>query len=162
MSALPAHWNRLAESRIKQYRQFLERANRNRVLALLPELHEAATEATDCLQCAQCCKRFSPRFKTPDIKRISRVMGLRESEFITRYLKVDEEGDYVTRTTPCPLLGPDNYCSIYEDRPSDCRRFPYTDEDVLIKRSRITLENVRFCPITYRVVEALMEKLPNR
>ncbi|MFM7672516.1 MAG: YkgJ family cysteine cluster protein [Bacteroidota bacterium] len=159
MSELPAHWIRLAESRHKVYRQFLERVNRNKALALLPDLHEAASEATDCLQCAQCCKSFSPRFKTPDIKRISRVMGLRESEFIERYLKVDDEGDYVTRTTPCPLLGADNHCSIYADRPSDCRRFPYTDEDVLIKRSRITLENVRFCPITYRVVEGLMEKL---
>ena len=162
MSDLPAHWKRLAESRLKQYRQFLDRVNRNRVLPLLPELHETATAATDCLQCAQCCKSFSPRFKTPDIKRISRVMGLREGEFIERFLKVDEEGDYVTKTTPCPMLGADNYCSIYEDRPSDCRRFPYTDEDVLVKRSRITLENVRFCPITYRVVEGLMKKLADR
>lgn len=162
MSDLPAHWKRLAESRLKQYRQFLDRVNRNRVLPLLPELHETATAATDCLQCAQCCKSFSPRFKTPDIKRISRVMGLRESEFIERFLKVDEEGDYVTKTIPCPMLGADNYCSIYEDRPSDCRRFPYTDEDVLVKRSRITLENVRFCPITYRVVEGLMKKLADR
>ena len=89
-------------------------------------------------------------------------MGLRESEFIERFLKVDEEGDYVTKTIPCPMLGADNYCSIYEDRPSDCRRFPYTDEDVLVKRSRITLENVRFCPITYRVVEGLMKKLGDR
>jgi len=162
MFELPAHWTRLAASRLKVYRQFLERVNRNKALDLLPDLHETASKATDCLQCAQCCKNFSPRFKTPDIKRISRVMGLRESEFIDRYLNVDEEGDYVTRSTPCPLLGADNYCSIYEDRPSDCRRFPYTDEDVLIKRSRITLENVRFCPITYRVMEGLMENLKDR
>lgn len=162
MSALPSHWTRLAESRLKVYRQFLDRVKRNRALALLPELHESATAATDCLQCAQCCKRYSPRFKTPDIKRISRVMGLRESVFIEKYLKVDEEGDYVTNSTPCPLLGADNYCSVYADRPSDCRRFPYSDEDVFIKRTRITLENVRFCPITYRVLEGLIEKAADR
>ena len=162
MSDLPAHWTRLAESRQKVYRQFLDRVNRNRALALLPDLHEAATSATDCLQCAQCCKRYSPRFKTPDIKRISRVMGLRQSVFIEKYLRVDEEGDYVTRTTPCPLLGADNRCSVYEDRPSDCRRFPYSDEDVFFKRPRITLENVRFCPITYRVLEGLVEQAGDR
>ncbi len=162
MSDLPHHWKKLALSRIKEYRYFLEHVNRNRVLPLLPELHETATAATDCLQCAQCCKTFSPRFKTPDIKRISRVMGMREGDFKERYLKMDEEGDFVTQTSPCPLLGEDNHCTVYEDRPSDCRRFPYTDEDVLIKRSRITLENVRFCPITYRVVESLMKKLPDR
>lgn len=162
MSDLPHHWKKLALSRIKEYRYFLEHVNRNRVLPLLPELHETATAATDCLQCAQCCKTFSPRFKTPDIKRISRVMGMREGDFKERFLKMDEEGDFVTQTSPCPLLGEDNHCTVYEDRPSDCRRFPYTDEDVLIKRSRITLENVRFCPITYRVVESLMKKLPDR
>ncbi len=162
MAELPVHWTRLAESRLKVYRQFLDRVNRNRALSILPVLHEAATEATDCLQCAQCCKNYSPRFKTPDIKRISRVMGLRESEFIDRYLKVDSEGDFVTKSLPCPMLGADNRCSIYEDRPSDCRRFPYTDEDVLLKRPRITLENVRFCPITYRVMEGLIQQLGGR
>jgi Fe-S-cluster containining protein len=159
MADLPLNWTRQAEARVKVYRKFLDRVTRNRALALLPELHEAATAATDCLSCAQCCKSYSPRFKTPDIKRISRVLGLRESEFIDRYLKVDEEGDFVTRSSPCPMLGEDNRCSIYEDRPSDCRRFPYTDEDVILKRSRITLENVRFCPITYRVMEGLLDRL---
>ncbi len=162
MPALPNQWTRLAASRIKVYRQFLDKVNRNRALEILPELHEEAVEQTDCLQCAQCCKNYSPRFKTPDIKRLSRVLNLRESVFIDRYLKVDEEGDFVTKSSPCPFLGEDNRCAVYEDRPSDCSRFPYTDEDVLLKRARITLENVRFCPITYRVMEGLMERLENR
>lgn len=147
---------------MKVYRQFLDKVNRNQALAILPALHEEAVEQTDCLQCAQCCKNFSPRFKTPDIKRLSRVLGQRESEFIDQYLRVDEEGDYVTKSSPCPFLGSDNHCSVYEDRPSDCSRFPYTDEDVLLKRARITLENVKFCPITYRVMEGLLERLDKR
>ncbi len=59
---------------------------------------------------------------------------MRESEFIQTYLVVDEDGDFVVNTKPCPFLGDDNFCSIYEQRPSDCQRFPYTDEDVFIKR----------------------------
>ncbi len=127
------------------------------MLKQLPDLHEEAFAKIDCLQCANCCKNFSPRFKTPDVKRISRLLKLRESEFIDKYLIVDDEGDYVANTQPCPFLGADNYCSIYEDRPSDCRRFPYTDEDVIIKRQPLTLKNTSFCPITYYVVEKLME-----
>ena len=83
---------------------------------------------------------------------------MRESDFIETYLTIDNEGDYVANKAPCPFLGPDNYCGIYEDRPSDCRRFPYTDEDVLIKRPKLTLKNVTFCPIVYSVLEALTEK----
>ena len=82
---------------------------------------------------------------------------MRESDFIEAFLRVDEEGDFVTRSTPCPFLGADNFCTIYEQRPSDCHRFPYTDEDVFIKRQQLTLKNSSFCPITYYVLEKLIE-----
>ena len=151
------NWQKKSAEHQKQYKQFLQRANKNTVLKQLPDLHEEAFSKIDCLQCANCCKKYSPRFKTPDIKRISRHLKMRESEFIDTSLKVDEEGDFVARSTPCPFLGADNYCSIYEQRPSDCHRFPYTDEDVLIKRQQLTLKNSTFCPITYYVLEKLMK-----
>jgi Fe-S-cluster containining protein len=153
------NWEKKSADNQKKYRQFLQRANKNKVLDELPTLHEEATAKIDCLQCANCCKNYSPRFKTPDIKRISKHLRMRESEFIEKYLVVDEEGDFVANTKPCPFLGVDNFCSIYEDRPSDCRRFPYTDEDVIIKRKELTLKNSTFCPITYYVLEKLTEKL---
>jgi Fe-S-cluster containining protein len=81
---------------------------------------------------------------------------MRESEFIDHYLKVDEDGDYVAKSSPCPFLGADNLCGIYDQRPSDCHRFPYTDEDVIIKRRDLTLKNTSFCPITYYVLEKLI------
>ena len=141
----------------KLYKQYLQRATKNTVLKQLPELHEEAFEKINCLECAACCKHYSPRFKTPDIKRISKVLQLKESVFIETYLVLDNEGDYVVKSTPCPFLGEDNYCSIYEDRPSDCHRFPYTDEDVLFKRPVITLKNSTFCPAVYYVLEKLIE-----
>lgn len=153
---LLTNWEKKSKERQKIYKQYLHRAQKNTVLRQLPDLNEEAFEKIDCLQCANCCKNFSPRFKTPDVKRISKLLRQRESEFIDNYLKVDDDGDYVLKTTPCPFLGADNYCSIYEDRPSDCRRFPYTDEDVIIKRQPLTLKNSTFCPITYYVIERLI------
>jgi len=152
------NWEKKSAGNQKKYKQFLKRADKNKVLKVLPDLHEEAFSKIDCLQCANCCKNYSPRFKTPDIKRISKVMGLRESDFIDKYLRVDEDGDFVVNEKPCPFLGADNFCSIYEDRPSDCRRFPYTDEDVIIKRKELTLKNSTFCPITYYVLEKLIEQ----
>ncbi len=150
------NWEKKSEENQKKYKQYLQRANKNKVLKALPDLHEEAFEKIDCLQCANCCKNYSPRFKTPDIKRISRHLKMRESEFIEKYLVVDEDGDFVANAKPCPFLGSDNYCSIYDERPSDCRRFPYTDEDVFIKRKELTLKNSTFCPITYYVLEKLL------
>ena len=143
------------KKQLKTLRQFLQRADKNNVLKRLPQLHEEAFQKTDCLQCAACCKNYSPRLKTPDVKRISKHLGLRESEFIEKYLRVDEDGDFVVKTTPCPFLAADNTCSVYEVRPSDCARFPYTDEDVIVKRQSLTLKNASFCPITFYVLDKL-------
>jgi uncharacterized protein len=150
------NWEKKSADHQKGYKQLLHRADKNKVLKALPRLHEEAFEKIDCLQCGNCCKSYSPRFKTPDIKRISKHLRMKEGDFINRYLRVDEEGDYVLQTKPCSFLGADNYCSIYEVRPSDCARFPYTNEDVLLKRQPLTLKNATFCPITYYVLEKLM------
>ena len=152
------NWEKRSGEKQKLYKQFLQRADKNKVLNQLPELHGEAFSKIDFLQCARCCKNYSPRFKTPDIKRISKHLKMRESDFIETYLKVDEEGDFVAKSLPCPFLGADNFCSIYDQRPSDCHRFPYTDEDVFIKRQSLTLKNSSFCPIVYYVLESLIER----
>lgn len=153
------NWEKKSADHQKQYKHFLQNANKNRVLKQLPELHEEAFQKIDCLKCANCCKNYSPRFKTPDIKRISKHLKMKEGEFIDAYLRIDEDGDFVVKSTPCPFLGADNHCSIYEQRPSDCHRFPYTDEDVIIKRPQLTQKNSTFCPIVYYVLEKLMKQM---
>lgn len=149
------NWQKQSNENSKKYKHFLKVANKNKVLKLLPQLHDEAFEKVDCLACAACCKNYSPRFKTTDIKRISKLLKLKESVFIDTYLNLDEEGDYVTKSQPCPFLGADNFCSIYVDRPGDCKRFPYTDEDVILKRPNLTLKNASFCPAVFYVMEKL-------
>ena len=155
------NWEKKSRERQKLYKVYLNRARKNDVLKKLPDLHEEASAKVDCLQCANCCKNYSPRFKTPDIKRISKGLGLKEGAFIEKYLKLDEDGDYVVNQKPCPFLGSDNRCGIYDIRPSDCSRFPYTDEDVLLKRHALTLKNVTFCPAVFHVMEKLAPESGN-
>lgn len=156
MSNILNNWESKSKEHQKQYKQFFKRADKNKVLKQLPALNSEAFKKIDCLSCAKCCKNYSPRFKTPDVKRISKYLGQKESVFIDKYLRVDDEGDFVVKSSPCPFLNIDNTCGIYEHRPSDCARFPYTDEDVLIKRPALTLKNSEFCPITYFVLERLI------
>ena len=150
------NWQKKSVEHQKLYRNFLAKANKNKVLKQLPALHQEAFRKIDCLQCANCCKHYSPRFKTPDIKRISKHLKMKEGDFIETYLKLDEDGDYVVKSTPCPFLEITNHCRIYEVRPSDCVRFPYTDEDVILKRPQLTIKNSTFCPIVYHVLEGLL------
>ena len=157
---LHPNWVKKSAENKKKYQRFLERPDKNKLLKQLPDLHEEAFERVDCLSCAACCKNYSPRFKTPDIKRISRHLKMKEGQFIDSYLRLDEEGDYVLQTKPCPFLEEDNSCRIYDVRPSDCSRFPYTDEDVFFKRPRLTLTNSGFCPIVYVVLQRLIGEEP--
>jgi uncharacterized protein len=157
MSDLLQNWEQKSAGHQKQYKQFLEKADKKKVLKRLPDLHEEAFSRVDCTKCANCCKHYSPRFKGPDIKRIAKFLDLREGELTDKYLRQDEDGDWVAQSMPCPFLGEDNLCGIYEVRPTDCQRFPYTDEDVLIKRPQLTQKNSTFCPIVYFVLEKLID-----
>ncbi|MCB0387964.1 MAG: YkgJ family cysteine cluster protein, partial [Winogradskyella sp.] len=62
------------------------------------------------------------------------------------YLRVDEDNDYVLQSVPCPFLGADNYCSIYDVRPKACSGFPHTDRKKFHQISNLTLKNVAICP----------------
>lgn len=153
-------WEKKSADSQKKYKRFLESPDVRKVMKVIEEFHEQAYEQVNCLNCAACCKNYSPRFKTPDIKRIAKHLKIKEGDFIESYLLLDEEGDYVVRSKPCAFLGNDNACSIYDVRPSDCSRFPYTDEDVFVKRKNITIKNSTFCPIAVFVLEKLVVHFP--
>ena len=148
-------WEKRSADNQKKYQHHLKTINKNKALKQLPTLHNKAFEKVDCLECAACCKNYSPRFKVPDVKRLAKKLKLKESVFIDTYLNLDADGDYVTKSNPCPFLGDNNFCSVYDERPSDCKRFPYTDEDVVLKRIQLTLKNSTFCPAVFFVLEHL-------
>jgi len=153
---LPPKWQIESKENQKAYKRLLEKGNKNKILRALPDLHEEVFSKINCLECANCCKNHSPRFKQPDIKRIAKRLKIKEGDLVSNYLRLDEDGDYVTKTSPCPFLAEDNACTIYEDRPSDCARYPYTNEDVMVKRVPLTLKNATVCPATFMVLERLM------
>ncbi len=154
---IPEGWEKESKEHQKVYKRLLEKGDKNKMLKALPVLHEEAFEKINCLDCANCCRNYSPRFKQPDIKRIAKHLKIKEGDLVSQNLVLDKEGDYVVKHSPCPFLNTDNTCNIYDVRPSDCRRYPYTDEDVLIKRVALTLKNSTVCPATFLVLEQLLK-----
>lgn len=117
--------------------------------------HELYTEKIDCLQCANCCKSISPAINNRDIDRIARYLRVKPSEITEQYLLLDEEGDYVFKSQPCPFLGADNYCAVYDARPKACREYPHTDRGKQQQIFDITFKNISVCPIVYEIVQEL-------
>jgi Fe-S-cluster containining protein len=122
------------------------------------EAHDAAFENIDCLQCANCCKTTSPIFYDRDIDRLAKHLKMKPSAFVAQYLHLDEVGDYVLNTAPCPFLDYENYCMVYESRPAACREYPHTNRKRFYQILDLSLKNTEICPAVADVFEALREK----
>jgi Fe-S-cluster containining protein len=127
--------------------------------AIMEKLHEEEFKKSDCLQCANCCKTTSPIFTKKDIERISKSFRIKTRQFIDTYLNLDEDQDYVLKSSPCTFLADDNTCNIYDVRPKACQEYPHTNRKSFEKISDLTLKNVAICPATFNIVEALRAKL---
>jgi len=127
--------------------------------AIMEKLHDEEFKKSDCLQCANCCKTTSPIFTKKDIERISKSFRIKTRQFIDTYLNVDDDQDYVLKSSPCTFLADDNTCNIYEVRPKACQEYPHTNRKSFEKISDLTLQNVAICPATFNIVEALRAKL---
>ncbi|AWX43752.1 hypothetical protein HME9304_00743 [Flagellimonas maritima] len=125
----------------------------------MQNLHNEEFEQTDCLTCANCCKTTGPLFTNTDIGRIAKYFRMKPSKFIDKFLRVDEENDYVLKGVPCTFLGADNYCSIYTVRPKACREFPHTDRKKFHQISNLTLKNVTICPAAFNIVEKMKKTI---
>jgi len=120
------------------------------------EIHDEVFDKIDCLSCANCCKTTGPLFTQKDIERLANLFRIKPSQFIEKYLRIDEDNDYVLQSVPCPFLGADNYCSVYEHRPKACREYPHTDRKKFYQINHLTLKNTLICPAAYEVVEKMM------
>lgn len=76
---------------------------------------------------------------------------MKSSEFINEYLYRDAEGDYVLKFAPCPFLGADNKCLVYEDRPKACREYPHTNRKNMLGILDLTLKNTLVCPAVLKI-----------
>lgn len=124
---------------------------------IVHELHNRFSSQIDCLQCANCCRSLGPAIYDKDIERMAKALRMKPSDVVANYLKIDDDGDYVFKSMPCPFLMPDNYCSIYESRPKACREYPHTDRKKFSQIYKLTVKNTSTCPIAYEVLKELMK-----
>ncbi len=151
-----------ARKKSSENKKFLEKlkAKKPKDLDIITnELHDEAFEQINCLECANCCRTTGPLLLNKDIDRLASELKLKPSIFTERYLRVDEDNDYVFKSMPCPFLGSDNYCHVYEARPNACREFPHTQQRNILQKLKITYHNTLICPAVVLVVEGLKEKL---
>ena len=142
----------------KENQQFFKRLKKvkPKVLdKLIHPIHEEVFACTDCLECANCCKTTGPLFTDKDISRISKHLKIKPSIFTEKYLRIDEDRDYVLKSVPCTFLGENKYCSIYDVRPKACREYPHTDRIKQHQLLKLTEKNMEVCPAVFSIIEKL-------
>lgn len=143
------------EQENKKFLDQLKKKDGRRVDDEFHRLHDEVFAETDCLQCANCCKTTSPIFYPNDIERVAKALRMKPGDFIGKYLRIDEDNDYVLTSSPCPFLDSDNHCVVYEDRPRACREYPHTDRKKMVQIMDLTLKNTLVCPAVFEMVERL-------
>ena len=155
-------YHQLALQKQKEHRKFLatlkKKAPKN-LDKIVQEDHTEVFREIDCTKCANCCKMLGPLFTEADISRIAKHFRMRLPVFEDMYLRVDEDNGKVFKSMPCPFLGEDNLCSIYDIRPKACREFPHTDRKKIYQINHLTIQNTLICPAVYLFVEKLQERL---
>lgn len=137
----------------KQFLSKLKKTNPRKLDEQFHQLHDEVFNDIDCLNCANCCKTTSPIFKQKDIENVARRSRMTPSAFIEKYLHMDADNDYVLNTAPCPFLDAENYCLVYDDRPTACREYPHTDRKKMYQLLDLTYKNTLVCPAVLEIVE---------
>ncbi|WP_417887337.1 YkgJ family cysteine cluster protein [Zunongwangia sp.] len=158
LKALPG----MAKDKQKENKKFFSKLKKKTPKDLdlqMQDMHEEEFSRINCLDCANCCKTTGPLFTNKDIERISKFLKLKPQQFIDKYLRIDEDKDYVLQQVPCTFLGHDNYCLIYDVRPKACREYPHTDRKDFHKISNLTIKNTAICPAAYNIVEEMKRRI---
>lgn len=142
----------------KKFFDKLKKAAPKNLDVVCNNFHNKAFENIDCLKCANCCRTTGPLLLNKDIERIANGMNKKPMEFFEKYLRVDEDNDIVFKSMPCPFIGDDNHCGIYDNRPKACKEFPHTQQRNILQKLKITYENSLICPAVAKVTELLKEK----
>ena len=83
---LPEQAAKVAQENAK-YLKKLKVRKPKKLDAVMTKLHHETFKKIDCLNCANCCKTTGPLFLPSDIKRISKRLRMKPTEFEATYLR---------------------------------------------------------------------------
>lgn len=129
---------------------------------LFLKAHGAVFETFNCLTCANCCRNYSPIIEPEEIGKLSETIGITAAELFEHYVEMDEDGDFVFKRQPCPMLNlENNKCSIYDDRPKACREYPHTNMKGIKNHFDLLEKNVEICPAAEEIVSRVLKQIEN-
>ena len=129
---------------------------------IVNRLNDEIMNRIDCTLCGNCCEKLTAGLTDDDIKRLAEIENLLQKDFETNFVECDQtDGDKYLKFTPCKYLE-DKKCSIYPDRPENCKSYPHTHKPGFTTRTLGIFENYSICPIVFNVFERLKAEIQFR
>ena len=145
-------------NRFKRFLSKIELKPPRNLFTTLLQIDKEVWQETDCMSCANCCKTMSPTYSETDVKRIARHFKMATDAFRKKWLRKDNEGDWLNKHLPCQFLDlKTNKCTIYSIRPADCKGFPHLTKKKMTDYIHVHKQNIDSCPATFKMVEKLMK-----
>lgn len=124
-------------------------------------LHQELFAVYDCNRCRNCCKQYNGSVPKSDIERDAAALGLSEADFKAKFLldEIDEgEQAYTTKNKPCDFLQEDGSCLLGDNKPENCKKYPFTDQPDRMGSLLSFLDTISICPVAYEIWERLKEE----
>lgn len=122
--------------------------------------HDRVFKSYNCLACANCCRNYSPIIEVDEIAMLMKAIDVSSTELFDKYVEMDEDGDFVFKSKPCPMLDlEDNRYTIYTNRPKACREYPHTNMKNIQKHLDILEKNIEICPAAAEIVHNVLNEL---
>ena len=143
------------------FRSYLKMQDSDKIDRIVNSLNEKYSSLIDCTECGNCCTDLQPQIRKKDLPGLKKELKLSESEIKSKYLELDEDNDLRFKDLPCTFLE-NKKCTIYENRPQDCKSYPYLHKKEITTRLFNVVYNYSICPIVFNVYEELKIKLNYR
>ena len=124
-------------------------------------LHKELFADYDCSRCRNCCKQYYGSVPKCDIERDAAALEMPVSDFIAKYFKdqIDEgEEAYYTQNKPCDFLLEDGGCLLGDNKPENCKKYPFTDQPGRMGSLFSFMDTISICPVANEIWERLMEE----
>jgi len=135
---------KLKEDENISFQSYLKGQDSEKVDEIVHRLYEEIAPQIDCLNCGNCCLNLRPLATNKELSRFVEPKDIEAFKYLESF--------------PCKFLK-DKKCTVYSDRPEECRSYPYLHKDKFITRTYGVLQNYEICPIVFNVFELLKIEL---
>lgn len=126
------------------FANYLKVQNSKNLDKIIHKLSEAITPKMDCLDCGNCCHNLRPIATKKAMEPFVEPENFEKYKYLKGFVCKNLDG---------------NACTIYLDRPNECREYPYLHRGDFVNRTYELLQNYENCPIVFNVFESLKKEL---